>query len=171
MADNYLENKMAEHLARRNGGVRPAAGPRHGVLQLPYAPRRVLVAGADEAIAAACARRFRDAGCRVARLGGEATEGVRCYGCDAAQAIAALMHDWHEIDLLVLAGAAPEAEEALRVAREAIPAPLRSARAATIAINTAGVIAIEGNDAVRAAEAALLLSVAPPAEARIVLGS
>ena len=163
MADNYLENKMAEHLARRNGGVRPAAGPRHGVLQLPYAPRRVLVAGADEAVAAACARRFRDAG--------EATEGVRCYGCDAAQAIAALMHDWHEIDLLVLAGAAPEAEEALRAAREAIPAPLRTARAATIAINTAGVIAIEGNDAVRAAEAALLLSVAPPAEARIVLGS
>lgn len=173
MADNYLENKMAEHMARRCGVARPAAGPRRGVLQLPFAPRRVLVAGGRADIAAACAEAFRTAGCRTAMLTDAApAEGVRCYGGPAAEAITALMHDWHEIDVLVLAGDAPEAEEALRAAREALPPALRAARAATIALGCAHgdhALRVDGRDAEALARMAVLLAQSLPARAQITV--
>lgn len=176
MADNYLENKMAEHMARRNGGAaRRTTGQRTGVLQLSFAPRRVLVAGPRRDLATECAEAFRAAGCRTAMLtdaGSPAVEGVRCYGGTAAEAIAALMHDWHEIDVLVLAGDDAEAEEALRTARAAIPEPLRAARAATIALGCAGgahALRVDGTDAAAIARMAMLLAQSLPERAEIVV--
>ena len=173
MADNYLENKMAEHIARQKtaGSPRRAAAPRAGTLQLPFPPRRVLVAGPRADIALACARTFRAAGCRTAMLSARApVEGVRCYAGTPAEALAALMHDWHEIDVLVLAGPHPEAEAALRAARAALPEPLRALRAAAIALCCPGsghALRVDGADPDALARMALLLAQSLPQRAEI----
>lgn len=141
MADNYLEKKMAEHMAggpRRTSRATPA-GTRPGELRLGVGCLRVLVCGDSTAVADAVAATLAGAGCRVAAIGlPAAPAAVRSYpaGTGVAAVAAALVHDWHEIDLLVVAGSAPDAAEAVAAAREAIPAPLRNPAARTISIGT-----------------------------------
>lgn len=142
MADNYLEKKMAEHMAggpRRTSRATPA-GARPGELRLGVGCLRVLVCGDSTAVAGAVAETLAGAGCRVAAIGlPHAPASVRSYpaGTEAGVAAAALVHDWHEIDLLVVAGSAPGAAEDVEAARAAIPAPLRNPAARTLTIGTA----------------------------------
>ncbi|MDE6541402.1 MAG: hypothetical protein K2L74_05265 [Muribaculaceae bacterium] len=141
MADNYLENKMAEHMAARGATrtARPARRPGFAAISFP-APR-VLVAPGTHAAAAAIATELARAGCRVAMLGG-AAEGVRCFpeSMPAAEAATRLMHDWHEVDVTITA--APDAHTAaaaaVEQARLSLPEPLRLAAARHIAVAAAG---------------------------------
>jgi len=137
MADNYLENKMAEHMAgnSRTAARRASSGGRQGFLEIKFPPRRVLIAGNMNIAMTAAATALVNAGCRVAMLGGTVA-GARCFPADtgADSAISRLFHDWHEIDVLIIAGDAPGVAEALKQTRLALPAPLRATSAHTIII-------------------------------------
>ncbi|MBP3638344.1 MAG: hypothetical protein J6J20_00495 [Muribaculaceae bacterium] len=54
---------------------------------------------------------------------------VRAYPASmpAAEALRRIIHDWHDVDLLVLCGDAPGVEDELAAQRCAIPLPIRSA--------------------------------------------
>lgn len=161
MADNYLENKMAEHMAGKRVVRRPAPGP------IRFSPLRVLVAGCRHDVAAAVARRLLEAGCRTACAGGAAVPGARCFPADmAAEAVVEqLMHLWHGVDMLVLAGDAPDTLAALQRARAALPAPLRGADPRIVAIDTSapGAVCLRGLADARAAAGLCLMLAAPDA--------
>lgn len=135
MADNYLENRMAEHMAGGRNNRSRTAHPSSAALRLGR--RRVLVAGTSPA-AGTIAAEFATAGCPAALLGGGHAVGARCFPPDAdpAAAIDTLIHDWHEIDILILAGEAQGIERTLHERRHLIPEPLRSTFRRTIAIGT-----------------------------------
>lgn len=118
MADNYLETKMQQY----RSGVRPA--------RRRLAGHRVVVAGSDSAAVLAEAARHAAAGCRVAVLAAPAgtPSTVRAYPASmpAAEALRRIIHDWHDVDLLVLCGDAPGVAEEMERQRSAIPLPIRS---------------------------------------------
>lgn len=120
MADNYLENKMEQY---RRGSTPQQRRKRRG--------RRVVIAGDNAAAVLAEAARYAAEGCRVAVL--SAPEGtpttVRAYppSLGPAEALRRILHDWHEVDLLVLAGRAPGVADELAAQRALIPEALRSA--------------------------------------------
>ena len=132
MADNYLENKMAEHMAGRRTVRRTVAGP------VKFNPLRVLVAGCMLDIAEAVAESFIAAGCRVACLSDIQVAGARCFSSQTGcrEAIGRLMHDWHEIDLLILTGDAPGVADALAEARRALPPALRAKTPRAISVDS-----------------------------------
>lgn len=166
MADNYLENKMEEYRA----GKRPAAVARtpRGSLDLRLSRTRVLVAGDLIPVVEACARAFAAAGARTAAIAAPGACGTaRCYPCatPAADVVSALIHDWLEIDLLVIAGI-DKAGVALTVAaaREAISAALRAQSFTRINICNApardpGISITLTDPAAQAEDAALLATV------------
>ncbi|MDE6498617.1 MAG: hypothetical protein K2L21_08155, partial [Muribaculaceae bacterium] len=139
MADNYLENKMEEYRAGRNRPAAAARAPR-GCIDLRLARARVLVAGDLAPVVETCARVFAAAGARTAVIAAGGDCGTaRCYdpAMPVAGVVAALIHDWHEIDLLVIAGSdTPGVASALDAARSAIPAPLRAPSFTRINIGT-----------------------------------
>ncbi|MBJ2183909.1 MAG: hypothetical protein JFR38_05265 [Muribaculaceae bacterium] len=136
MADNYLENKMAEHMARKGSGntrcrSHAPSGPRLGLC-------RVLIAGDIDPVISAVAQTLSAAGARVALIGSP-IEGIRSYPAaqGAAAAVRHLFHDWHEVDILIVAGHdSSGAAGAIEAARTEIPEVLRSQRARTISINS-----------------------------------
>lgn len=119
MADNYLETKMEQY----RSGVRP--------VRRRSAGQRVVVAGSDSVAVLAEAARHAAAGCRTAVLAAPTgtPSTVRAYPASmpAAEALRRIIHDWHDVDLLVLCGDAPGVEDELAAQRSAIPAPIRSA--------------------------------------------
>lgn len=118
MADNYLETKMEQY----RSGVRPVRRRCSG--------QRVVVAGSDSAAVLAEAARHAAAGCRTAVLAAPAgtPSTVRAYPASmpAAEALRRIIHDWHDVDLLVLCSDAPGVAEELERQRSAIPIPIRS---------------------------------------------
>lgn len=74
MADNYLENRMAEHMAGGRNNRSRTAHPSSAALRLGR--RRVLVAGTSPA-AGTIAAEFATAGCPAALLGGGHAVGAR----------------------------------------------------------------------------------------------
>ncbi|MDE6285691.1 MAG: hypothetical protein K2L99_01695, partial [Muribaculaceae bacterium] len=105
MADNYLENKMEAYRAGLNRPAAPARTPR-GSLDLRLARARVLVVGDLAPVVEACAGAFAAAGARTAAIAAGGDCGTaRCYdpAMPVAEVVAALIHDWHEIDVLVIA--------------------------------------------------------------------
>lgn len=164
MADNYLENKMEEYRA----GKRAAAAPRaaRGMLDLRLSRARVLVAGDLAPVVEACARAFAAAGARTAAFGCPGRCGTaRCYdaACAPADAVAALVHDWLEIDVLVIAGSdVAGVAAAVEAARAAIPEALRGPSFTRINIGFApareSALAITITDASAQAEDAALLA-------------
>lgn len=125
MADNYLENKMEQY---RRGGAARETVRRRG--------RRVVVAGDDARLVLAEAARYAAEGCRVAVLA--APEGtpasVRAYpeALGTAVSLRRILHDWHEVDLLVVAGRAEGVAAELASQRALIPEALRSPQFAII---------------------------------------
>ena len=177
MADNYLENKMAEY--RANGGKRPAqrraSGPRRGVLEIAFPPKRVVVAGPDSAMVRAVAEAFTAAGCRVGILGGTVADGARCFPAtaDLAAAVGSLMHDWLEVDVLVECGEAPGVAGHIEAARKTVAEPLRAADYRRIHIGpdagSDAQVGIRTADHAAAARMVLMLVAAPAATGRLCL--
>lgn len=119
MADNYLETKMEQY--RRGACGKSTRRP---------AGLRVVVAGPDEAAVLRAAAAHASAGHRVAVIAAPAgtPHTVRAYplSMPAEEALRRILHDWHEVDLLILAGPAPSVADALHRLRMSIPEPLRS---------------------------------------------
>ena len=73
MADNYLERKMEEH---RSGAPRKSVhkvaslGCRPGMWEVPFAERRVVVAGNGSDLDVMMVEQLRSVGCKVAFMGG-----------------------------------------------------------------------------------------------------
>lgn len=118
MADNYLERKMEEH---RNGGPRKSVhktaslGSRAGVWEVPFAERRVLVAGRGTALDTLVVERLRSVGCKVAFMGWEKSEGTelarrtgaQCHPTSYSDAeglkksVALVCRAWGDIDVVI----------------------------------------------------------------------
>lgn len=132
MADNYLERKMEEHLARKSGRVQRSAA---GSVDIRLAGRRIIVAGCMHELAARVAALLARAGGRVA-LVGACAEGARCInaGADIAAAMLRIVHDWHEVDVLLTVGEDAEVVATLEQARATIPEALRSAHLQRVSV-------------------------------------
>lgn len=96
MADNYLEKRMEDHRAGRDGGPRRhAVGPRPGWLTMRYPAQTVTVGGTWPEALEAVASAFVQAGCRVALVeaffaGAEETArrvGARYYPMSRPEAV------------------------------------------------------------------------------------
>lgn len=168
MADNYLENKMEEYRAGKRAAA-PARSAR-GCLDPRLSRARVLVAGDMAPVVEACAAAFAAAGARTAALARPGACGTaRCYdpATPPAAVAAALVHDWLEIDVLVIAGHDTSGvAAAVAQAREAIPAALRAPAFARININICiapargeGLTIAIADPETQAADAALLATV------------
>ncbi len=166
MADNYLENKMEEYRAGKRATT-PARSAR-GCLDLRLSRARVLVAGDMAPVVEASAAAFAAAGARTAALARPGACGTaRCYdpATPPAAVAAALVHDWLEIDVLVIAGHDTSGvAAAVAEAREAIPAALRAPAFTRINICIApargeGLTIAIADPETQAADAALLATV------------
>lgn len=120
MADNYLERRMEDMKA---GRLRPqvptksAAGPKKGVLEIPFPSRRVLVVGGTHGLPLDIVRMFLKTGSKVAvmdtdKSAGESLayrEGIRYYNIDPqssatfTDAFANLLQAWRDIDIIIMA--------------------------------------------------------------------
>lgn len=81
MADNYLEKKMEEHRlassAKSYSRRMSPGGNKPGTLAVRFDPLRVIVTDGSTAVGEATVRRFMNAGCRVAFLSADMSQGRR----------------------------------------------------------------------------------------------
>lgn len=120
MADNYIERRMEDMRTGRLmpvSSVRAKGGPRKGVAEFPFPPRRVLIAGGVEGHGLEVARAFLKTGCKVAVFDNDKDmgqtlaykEGVRFHCVDLSdsvevqKAFSNLVEAWRDVDIVLSA--------------------------------------------------------------------